>query len=162
MAPASKVPEGFELGSMGLRVIAALFDAVVGAVICYPFFHFLGRYNEAEDQYQVTGLPALALMFVVAAYWILTEWSFGATIGKLICDLRVVSLTGKNCSFGQSLKRNLVRIIDFFPFYIPGFVAAKLSPLRQRLGDQWAKTIVVKKDRKLQSNGTSGAELHSC
>jgi uncharacterized RDD family membrane protein YckC len=133
---------------MGYRVVAALFDAIVGAIIWYPFFHFWGYYNEAERQYQVTGLPALAMFFATAAYWILTEWFFGATAGKLVCDLRVVSLTGKKCSFAQSAKRNLLRVVDFFPFYLTGFIAAKLSPLRQRLGDQWAKTIVIKKDRK--------------
>ncbi len=72
-APASSSPNGIELGSLGLRVIAALFDAFVGALIWYPFFHFWGHYNEAENQYQGTGLPALAMMFATAAYRILTE-----------------------------------------------------------------------------------------
>ena len=148
MAKPLNVPNGLQLGPLGYRVVAALFDAVIGAVIWYPFFHFWGYYYEAEKQYQVKGLPALAMFFAIAAYWILSEWIFGATIGKLICDLRVVSVTGKRCSFGQSVKRNLLRIVDFFPFYLTGFIAAKLSPLRQRLGDQWAKTIVVKKDRR--------------
>jgi uncharacterized RDD family membrane protein YckC len=160
-AQASTLPKGLELGPLGLRVMAALFDAFVGILIWYPFFHFWGYYNEAEHQYQVSGLPALAMFFATAAYWILTEWIFGATIGKLICDLRVVSLTGAKCSFGQSVKRNLVRTIDFFPFYLTGFLAAKFSPIRQRLGDQWAKTIVVKKVPKPESDITSEAEQHT-
>jgi len=57
-APASSLPNGIELGSRGLRVIAALFDAFVGALMWYPFFHFWGHYNEAENQYQVTGSKA--------------------------------------------------------------------------------------------------------
>jgi len=133
---------------MGYRVVAALFDLVVAGTICYPFFHFWGRYNETDNNYQVTGLPALALMFSTWAYWVLTEWLFGASVGKLICDLRVVSLAGQKCSLGQSIKRNVLRAVDFFPFYLTGFIAAKSNPLHQRLGDQWAKTLVVKKDRK--------------
>jgi len=39
-------------------MIAALFDAFVGALIWYPFFHSWGHYNEAENQYQVTGSKA--------------------------------------------------------------------------------------------------------
>jgi uncharacterized RDD family membrane protein YckC len=161
VAPAPNVPDGFELGSLRLRVIAALFDAFVGALIWYPFFYFWGHYNQTESQYQVAGLPALAMVLATAAYWILTEWFFGATIGKLICDLRVVSLTGKKCSLGQSVKRNLLRVVDFFPFYIIGFLAAKLSPLRQRLGDQWANTIVVRKGRKLLFSDTNETEQPS-
>lgn len=154
MSKTLDLPDGLQLGSIGYRVIAALFDAVVGAAIWYPFFHFWGHYNETENQYQVTGLPAVVMFLATAAYWILTEWVLGATVGKLICDLRVVSITGRRCSFRQSVKRNLLRTVDFFPLYLTGFVAAKLSPLRQRLGDQWAKTIVVKKTGRLQSNGT--------
>ena len=148
MTKPPELPCGLQLGSMGYRVVAALFDLVVAGGICYPFFHLWGHYIEGENSYQVTGLPALGLMFSVWAYWVLTEWLFGATVGKLICDLRVVSLSGSKCSLGQSVKRNLLRAVDFFPFYLTGFVAAKLSPLNQRLGDQWAKTIVIRKDRK--------------
>ena len=34
------------------------FPAFVGALIWYPFFHSWGHYNEAENQYQVTGSKA--------------------------------------------------------------------------------------------------------
>jgi uncharacterized RDD family membrane protein YckC len=34
-------------------------------------------------------------------------------------------------------------MVDFMPLYLPGFVAASLTPKRQRLGDLWAKTIVI-------------------
>jgi uncharacterized RDD family membrane protein YckC len=55
----------------------------------------------------------------------------------------VTTLRGGSISLGQSLKRNVLRLLDFFPFYLTGFVAAALTPNRQRLGDLWAKTIVV-------------------
>ena len=54
MSKTLDLPDGLQLGSIGYRVIAALFDAVVGAAIWYPFFHFWGHYNETENQYQVT------------------------------------------------------------------------------------------------------------
>jgi uncharacterized RDD family membrane protein YckC len=142
------LPDGLQLGPMGYRVIAAVFDLLLVFFSWFAVIRFWGHYNEAQNSYLVTGFPALALMTATPIYWFSMEWFFGATVGKLICDLRVVSLTGKKCSLGQSLKRNLLRPIDFFPWYLVGFIAVKLSPLRQRLGDQWAKTIVVKKDRK--------------
>jgi len=145
---APNLPDGLQLGSKGYRIIAALFDLFVVGVICYPFFHFWGQYREVGTGYQVnvSGLPALATMFSVWIYWVLTEWLFGASVGKLICDLRVVTLRGEKCSLEQSARRNLLRAVDFFPFFLIVFIAAKVRPLRQRVGDEWAKTIVVKKD----------------
>lgn len=160
MGNAPDLPDGLQLGSMGYRVIAAVFDLFAVGLICYPFFHFGGHYREVGTGYQVnvSGLPALAMMFSAWIYWVLTEWLFSASVGKLICDLRVVTLRGEKCSFEQFAKRNLLRAVDFFPFYLIGFIAAKLSPLRQRLGDQWARTIVVKKDRKPSPNAAPEAQ----
>jgi len=146
------LPNGFELASIGRRALAALIDAVVGAGIWYPFFHFWGKYNEQTSQYEVTGLPALGLFAATAAYWILAEWLLGGTFGKLLLSLRVVSLDGRECSLVQSVKRNLLRIIDFIVFYLIAFITARLSPLRQRLGDQWAGTIVVLHGREVSSS----------
>ncbi len=148
MTKMPNLPEDLQLGATGLRAIAALFDMVVAGFLCYPFFPYWGRYNDAEQSYQVTGLPAIGLMLTVFSYWVVTDWSLGGSIGKLICDLRVVSVSGKKCSIKRSIKRNVLRPVDFFPFYLTAFIAVKLSPLRQRLGDQWAKTVVVKRAKK--------------
>jgi uncharacterized RDD family membrane protein YckC len=91
----------------------------------------------------VTGTPAIVLMLVTALYWNIPEWILGATLGKLIFGLRVRALTGQQISLGQSFRRNLLRLVDFSPFYLTGFLVAKLTPSHQRLGDLWAKTIVV-------------------
>jgi len=90
-------------------------------------------------------MPALLLMLATAAFWIFPEWLLGSTMGKWACDLKVTTLNGMSISFMQSLKRNVLRLLDFFPFYLPGFATASLTPNRQRLGDLWAKTIVVPK-----------------
>lgn len=59
---------------------------------------------------------------------------------------------------GQSVKRNVLRLVDFFPFYVTGFVIASLTPNRQRLGDLWAKTIVViNEPRKADAGGSRSA-----
>ena len=143
MTNSLSLPGNLELASLGRRALAALVDAVVGAGIWYPFFHTWGRYNSETGGYEVTGAPALALFALTAAYWILTEWIFSGTVGKLACGIRVVSIDGRKCSLSQSLKRNLLRLVDFFPFYLVGFLVAHFSPLSQRLGDQWAETGVI-------------------
>ena len=91
----------------------------------------------------VQGSPAFLIMAISAAYWIIPEWLFGATFGKWMCDIKVVSTGGRACSLSQAIKRNVLRIVDGFGFYLVGFLTAKFNMNRQRLGDQWAKTIVV-------------------
>ena len=106
--------------------------------------------NDGTDKVLV-GTPALLLLAATAAFWIVPEWLAGATLGKWLFRIRVTSLEGQDITLTQSLKRNLLRLVDFFPFYLTGFLLVALTPSHQRLGDLWAKTIVV--PRKSQGSG---------
>jgi uncharacterized RDD family membrane protein YckC len=132
--------------SLGIRVVAAILDSAVVTVAWYYLVETWGNSTLQGDK-ALTGTPALLLMLATAAFWILPEWLLGATLGKWVCDLRVTTVRGGSISFAQSLKRNVLRMLDFFPMYLTGFVTAALTPNRQRLGDLWAKTIVVSKGR---------------
>jgi uncharacterized RDD family membrane protein YckC len=128
--------------SLSIRVLAAILDSAVVSIAWYYIVRTWGDTGPEGDKL-LTGTPALLLILATAAFWILPEWLLGATLGKWACDLRVTTSSGGTISFGQSLKRNVLRLLDFFPFYLTGFVTASLTPNRQRLGDLWAKTIVV-------------------
>jgi uncharacterized RDD family membrane protein YckC len=129
---------------LGVRVLAAVLDSIVVFLSWLCIIKLWG--DEGLDGGKVlTGIPAVLLMLATAAFWIFPEWLLGSTMGKWACDLKVTTLNGMSISFVQSLKRNVLRLLDFFPFYLPGFVAASLTPNRQRLGDLWAKTVVVPK-----------------
>ena len=128
---------------LGPRVLAAILDSVI---ICIAWYFIIGKWgDEGADGRTLTGIPAILLMAATAAFWILPEWLLGSTMGKWTCDLHVTTLSGGDISFSQSLRRNVLRMVDFFPFYLTGFITASLTPKRQRLGDLWAKTIVVRK-----------------
>lgn len=127
-----------------LRSLAAVVDSSIVFFFWYFIIETWGTTTSGTDK-TLTGLPAILLMLATAAYWILPEWLAGATFGKWACDLRVISTEGSKLSFSQSVKRNVLRLIDFFPFYLVGFITAKLTPNHQRLGDLWAKTIVAKR-----------------
>jgi uncharacterized RDD family membrane protein YckC len=127
---------------MWQRILAAFVD---GAIVFYSLFYALNHWSTVlpNGNRGWHGLGATAALCLIAAYWIVPEWLFGSTVGKFIFRLRVVSDAHGKANFIQSLKRNLMRPIDFIFFYFIGFVVAMLNPLRQRLGDQWARTIVV-------------------
>jgi uncharacterized RDD family membrane protein YckC len=126
------------------RVLAAILDSLMVFLV---FFYIVFRWGApgSDGERVLTGIPAILLMLGSAAYWVIPEWLLGATPGKWACELQVTTPRGSSISFTQSLQRNLLRPVDFFPFYLTGFVAASLTPDRQRLGDLWAKTIVVRK-----------------
>jgi uncharacterized RDD family membrane protein YckC len=132
-----------EVKSSGLwlRSLAAIID---GAIVLCLWCLIIAKWGTSiTGGRELTGIPGMLLIIGVAAYWMVPEWLAEATFGKWCCDLRVTTLNGSKISFSQSAKRNVLRLVDFFPWYLTGFIAAKLSPRRQRLGDLWARTIVV-------------------
>jgi uncharacterized RDD family membrane protein YckC len=148
-----------------VRVVAAIIDSILVGVLWYYFIEIWGHPDTRASLTSATvggdkvvsGTPAMVLMFLTASYWMIPEWLFGATLGKLMFGLRVRTFAGLPISFGQSFKRNLLRSVDFFPFYLTGFLAAKLTPNHQRLGDLWAQTVVVNRKDDINSRASEKA-----
>lgn len=59
--------------------------------------------------------------------------------------LRVVKTDGSPLGWSQAVIRNLLRVIDGLFSYLVGAILIWDSPLRQRLGDRAAKTVVVRR-----------------
>jgi len=106
--------------------------------------------------------PALIVVVVVASvvpvlYYVVCEVATGGrSIGKALFGLRVVDLRGVPVGLGDSLVRNLVRILDFLPLlYAVGVVTMFAGRQPRRLGDLAAGTLVVH-DRGLRRLGRDG------
>jgi uncharacterized RDD family membrane protein YckC len=67
----------------------------------------------------------------------------GASPGKMLLGLRTVRVDGARAGFGAGLVRELAYFIDGFFFGLVAKGVMDGSPLKQRLGDQWANTVVV-------------------
>jgi uncharacterized RDD family membrane protein YckC len=123
---------------VGPRFLAILIDSiiigVVGAILGVIFQNSPGLSGG------VTGLLALA-------YFIVLEATQGATLGKMALGLRVTRADGAPISWTESIIRNLLRIIDGLFVYLIGAILIWTSPLKQRLGDRVAKTVVVRRPR---------------
>jgi uncharacterized RDD family membrane protein YckC len=81
----------------------------------------------------------------VFGYFIVLEATQGATLGKMALGLRVVKTNGAPITWADSLIRNLLRIIDGLFGYLVGAILIWSSPLKQRLGDRVAHTVVVRR-----------------
>lgn len=123
---------------VGMRFLAYLIDGlIVGAVSGLLFIPF-------RDAPGAWG-GSIGLLSIL--YFIVMEATQGATLGKMALGLRVVKTDGSPISWSESIIRNILRIVDGLFAYLVGAILIWSSPLRQRLGDRAAHTVVVRRRR---------------
>ena len=130
---------------------AGLIDYGMAFIFNIGMFYFYGE--NIEGVYTLTGFPFLMVFIFWAFITIGMEQIFGVTLGNYMSDLKAISTTSNNesrISFGQSIKRHLLAIIDFSLFGFIGILLIKNTVYNQRLGDIWAKTVVIDTSEKEQ------------
>jgi uncharacterized RDD family membrane protein YckC len=107
------------------------------------------------DMEKITILPKpltlLALVLIITpVYFTILEGVVGKTIGKYIMGIKVVMTYGGKLTLSASIIRNLVRLLDLFIFFMPGVISMALSEKNQRMGDRYAKSMVIIEHSKRQ------------
>jgi uncharacterized RDD family membrane protein YckC len=141
-----------ENAGLPLRFVAVLLDAVI---VFFPAGIILGLlsgggWTETGNGYANAGIDlggkaAWLLVVLWVGYYVLCEAATGATLGKRMAGIHVVGEDGERLTFGASLVRNLLRLVDCLFFYLVGGIFALTSPHGQRLGDRAAHTLVVRR-----------------
>jgi uncharacterized RDD family membrane protein YckC len=111
------------------RIIATIIDTVILVVGSFVL---------------ILVLPPFIVVFPGLAYYIVMEALTAQTVGKMAMKIKVVRIDGQPMDWQVSFLRNILRIVDGILFYLVGFLIANNNPNKQRLGDQVAKTLVVK------------------
>jgi len=138
--------EQLQLAPLGRRLLGAAIDLipiVIGSAVA-------GELSASGAQPLTSRLtmssPEVASFAAgVGCYLLLTtmlELLLGRSLGKLLTGTRVAALDGRPASPAAVLIRNLLRVVDLFLLFPVVFVV--FSPLRQRIGDMAAGTIVVR------------------
>lgn len=98
-----------------------------------------------ESREWAAGIASLVFFAIYNGYFIVLEWVMnGQTPGKRLLHIRVIKQGGYALRFFDTLSRNLLRVIDFLPFfYGVGLVSLLLTRDSRRLGDLVAGTLVV-------------------
>ncbi len=151
---------------MGRRVAAWLIDAVVaGGAVWVVFFLVADKvpsdavtdsssqahFTLNGESWQLEGAAATLFLTVSLAaslfYWGVLPGMTGWTPGKRLLGLRLVRADGSPPGAGKGVVRSLLWVVDGFPYFLPGligFIVAMSTPRRQRVGDQVARTFVVR------------------
>jgi uncharacterized RDD family membrane protein YckC len=161
---------------IGRRFVALLIDVIMLGIFQYLILmgisamglHASGNktptQGDAYDMfvYWLSHLDTYSVLLIVVitiiplVYFTVMEAVQGATVGKMVLGIRVVKLDGSDIGWSQAIVRNLLRIVDELPPAIPYLLGGVLilnSSRRQRLGDRFAGTVVVRR--------RSGTSLHT-
>jgi len=128
--------------NLGNRFFASLIDYIVIGCFFLIYAYKFGEANE-EGGYTVYGFKALIPLGFWFLYLIVIESVFNATVGHFVLGLKVIRTDYGRIDVIHSLKRHLIDPIDFSFFGIPAMICIKNTELNQRLGDLWAKTIII-------------------
>lgn len=104
-----------------------------------------------NDVWTLTGgvanlFNAVVLLYLLG-YLVVLPGLTGWTLGKRLVGVRVVGRDGLPPGVPRSFLRQLLWIVDDFPYLIPGltgFIVAMTSKTNQRVGDMVASTWVIR------------------
>jgi uncharacterized RDD family membrane protein YckC len=143
-----QTPEGVELNlylaGPIVRALAWAIDFVIRGVIYIVLIMIFARLGELG-----VGIFLILLFALEWFYPVVFEvFRDGATPGKKVMGILVLHENGTPVNWSASLVRNLLRVVDFLPFFNGFGLIAMLSNSKfQRLGDLAAGTVVVYSDK---------------
>jgi uncharacterized RDD family membrane protein YckC len=152
-----ETPENIELklplAGFGPRFLALVVDSLlqgVGFVVVFVVAIALALASAPADESAamvvMLVVMLLGMVLVLLGYFVIFEllWN-GQTPGKRLTGIRVVKRGGLPLTFTDSLLRNLLRLVDYFPSYgLVGLVSFFVTRNQQRLGDLVADTVVIR------------------
>ena len=151
------VPIRLEPAGAGSRFLAVLIDSAITTATAGTASYITSIFFPPG----VAGAVFITLSLFLAWGWHI--WfevrQNGRTPGKRALSLRVMDERGLPVSLFQSIVRNFMRVVDFIPvFYGVAAIASLISPLRRRLGDIVAGTVVIRDAQPLAMRGQIAPE----
>ena len=146
------IPEGIELtfvtAGAASRFFAWLIDTLVIAAAIMLAERLLTVVAIVGTDWHAA-IVTFTYFLLSTGYAIYLEWRWGGqTIGKRLCQLKVVDASGLHFTFAQVVIRNLLRLVDVLPLsYLVGAVVAFFNSRGMRLGDLAANTVVIQISR---------------
>jgi uncharacterized RDD family membrane protein YckC len=93
------------------------------------------------------------------AYNVICTSVSGITLGKFLLRMQVIQDDGSPCRPKSAIIRELGYFVDILFFGLVGYFAMREDPEQQRLGDEWADTIVSKRTQVPSASQRSGTQF---
>lgn len=141
---------GTFIASLRERFTAFFFDTLLLFYVYWVYAFVYGRIflGSWEAKIPTQGWHGLtfhgSFLLIFFLYYFVLEGIFLATIGKFTCWMSVRKKDGEAASLLSTFVRNILRPIDYV-LIIPVIFIMELTKFRQRLGDLFSGTTVVKK-----------------
>ena len=136
--------ENITLAPISKRFFAHVIDMfLVNIIINIIYPTSLENFAGTEEQINLL----MKLMFIITSVHIIYQtffvYMYGATLGKIILKIKVISIEDiETPNLGYSIKRAVMRVVSE-AFVFLGFYWAFLNPKRETWHDKFGKTLVV-------------------
>ena len=101
----------------------------------------------------------VAAILGLFAYNVICTSISGITLGKLLLRMQVIQDDGSPCRPKSAIIRELSYFVDLLFFGLIGYFAMRDDPEQQRLGDEWAGTIVSMRTRVPSTSQRTGTQF---
>jgi len=138
----AEISRSYGLGIVARRWIATWLDFII---LGFLSVIFLVPINSLSDDIKML-VFLLTVCTLCFSYYMLLEGITGATVGKFIVGIRVVSYDGTKPTFWQVALRTVLRVLEVNPVLlgcVPAGVVVAMSRGKQRWGDMLANTYVL-------------------
>jgi uncharacterized RDD family membrane protein YckC len=131
--------------SVGKRFVAIFIDGIIVDLVVFPLIFLLAGLQGITHAGLSTGMSALIYLIsylLPAAYEIVLIGAFGATLGKMLMKIKVVSPDGGRISYGRSTGRYFAKMLSGIILGI-GFFMAFWDEQKRALHDRICTTRVI-------------------
>jgi uncharacterized RDD family membrane protein YckC len=138
-------------GGFWIRFAAKILDGLIQDIVLIPFFLFVGLRiglvahpgppTPAEIQALVK--IVIGVCVIVIGYNTFFLGKFGATPGKMVCGLKVLTPEGTPISYARALGRTVAQFLSGMFCYL-GYIIAAFDSQKRSLHDHIANTRVIK------------------
>ena len=135
--PSERMPIAkLHLATANRRIFSFFIDLLLISLILSGFFLMI-----PSNIPLISSILLNSLSLIAVFYWLGFElWGKG-TPGKMILGMKILDEEGYSPRFAAILMRNLIRPLDLTPL---GYLSCFFSRQKQRLGDIWSMTVVVR------------------
>jgi uncharacterized RDD family membrane protein YckC len=138
--------DNLELADTSSRVKAFLIDYfLINVLVTILLWEQLSTTDGSlENLTLVLASAIMQIIFIEIIYETFFLWYYGATIGKILSNIRVIHFDDfSKITFGTAFLRSIFRAIDKHILMFIGFFLYFFTESKQTLHDKIAKTLVV-------------------